>query len=1071
MQREYRHARHARHGSRMASSYNPRPFWSDFANVGSNIEKLIAASDDESSEDDDEEQEQSREDDEQDQERNRDATKPNEAQTKLRAYSSSDRAEASPLLLDKAKLASEQQQQQQKDQGMDLARKTMSMPEQAQTSQPRIMETSPLTNTVYNSSTQLTPSFGEPRVSDNLSFMPSQSAREYYDTIKAIPAPRVDIAKASVRFEAMKSWEIDALLVVFYITIVIAICYTIAFCVMAHSELRLHQGFRSFVSQEPFISEVLHLCTVFLAIFYIGSLLTHRTNLIDEQYWVAVLVGATFFGENPLVLDESQEKFARSVLSFTNVQVPFFDWMYFFTDAIYTGTTYFYFVASAHSFRLLKGNHRTQTLRFYAPKVAMAVAYCVLKIALSIYGGVAAGFLPFSRIFSFYILTKGGRVDAKVFEVVVLIMLMDLACAYMVAREIFRTKRKLANVPYLENRTKQLGFRIFVYKNIAFIVVLCSLGALLEMGLPKEYFYIMYDENHIVQLFPIAGKFGLGLMYFVWILVTVIMYLPVGKGEPNIATTNESSIASSTHENNLESVAGYLYCSKEWRTKLDVDPSRAPLGIRSNLLVVETMIQMLNLSWLAYLPGNPKQLAMEDAAREGPDKPESSQSDDHTNQGQSSSDLLGTRTKSYLDDPLWRTRIPDAFWQIFPEHRDDYHLVRHIVHEPTDCHVLILEQYDRVLVTFSGTRGMKNWMQNLAMYRVQWDKEFESFPVQCESCLKNTLSVIGSKKTIRLTHDAWSNPRQLTCGCFHQPVPVVRRSTFAAQDDNNVIEAFTNELRSLGEMKVHAGFARMYAAVRNELLLILQDLYSPESKLSVFQGDHIGRRRIAAWRPIFFTGHSLGGSLSTLASFDVARHIRRIGVRKTSDICVYTFGGPKVGNPSFAHAYDSLIQSHWRIVIASDFFTKMPRYSNYLHVGVQVLLDLHGTVLIDPSFVELVWWHLFPISTAMHSRACYYLAIRAWCEQNDETGASAKGYAVNHPLMNPADAFAKPQQSTSHIGLDASLVAQGSGTSAFRKTGQQSRLIDLLWPWSIHPKFLKMILREEGDADDVDDLP
>lgn len=135
-------------------------------------------------------------------------------------------------------------------------------------------------------------------------------------------------------------------------------------------------------------------------------------------------------------------------------------------------------------------------------------------------------------------------------------------------------------------------------------------------------------------------------------------------------------------------------------------------------------------------------------------------------------------------------------------------------------------------------------------------------------------------------------------------------------------------------------------------------------------------------KPIFFTGHSMGGSLATLASYEAARHWRQLGLGSAEDVAVTTFGAPRVGNSAFALRYDATVATHWRVVIAADPVVRQPRLLGYHHVGVEVLLDRAGRLVVDPSFVETAWWASAVGATTgyrLHFRASYVLAVKAAC--------------------------------------------------------------------------------------------
>ena len=68
---------------------------------------------------------------------------------------------------------------------------------------------------------------------------------------------------------------------------------------------------------------------------------------------------------------------------------------------------------------------------------------------------------------------------------------------------------------------------------------------------------------------------------------------------------------------------------------------------------------------------------------------------------------------------------------------------------------------------------------------------------------------------------------------------------------------------------------------------------------------------------------------------------------------LYTFGSPRVGNPSFAVLFKRIVPDSFRTVVDGDVVTSVPP-SGYRHVGIQALVDNlgTGTIILDPSFIE-----------------------------------------------------------------------------------------------------------------------
>ncbi|OSX70932.1 hypothetical protein BU14_0626s0001, partial [Porphyra umbilicalis] len=123
---------------------------------------------------------------------------------------------------------------------------------------------------------------------------------------------------------------------------------------------------------------------------------------------------------------------------------------------------------------------------------------------------------------------------------------------------------------------------------------------------------------------------------------------------------------------------------------------------------------------------------------------------------------------------------------------------------------------------------------------------------------------------------------------------------------------------------VHFGFLRGYASVREPLL----------AELSALTGGLGGD-----WE-VYYTGHSLGGALATLAAADVrARH-------PASRAVLVSFGQPKVGNGAFRAAVNALLPAAFRVVNDVDIVARAPAGS-YRHVGRTVLVNAAGNLWVE----------------------------------------------------------------------------------------------------------------------------
>ncbi|MCK4764483.1 MAG: hypothetical protein KAW12_19950 [Candidatus Aminicenantes bacterium] len=95
---------------------------------------------------------------------------------------------------------------------------------------------------------------------------------------------------------------------------------------------------------------------------------------------------------------------------------------------------------------------------------------------------------------------------------------------------------------------------------------------------------------------------------------------------------------------------------------------------------------------------------------------------------------------------------------------------------------------------------------------------------------------------------------------------------------------------------------------------------------------------------LYFTGHSLGAALATLAAFDT----RRTRFFKKCKPGLYTFGGSYIGNKSFAKSFNALAKSfsckHYLdpndsfVRRINDYLNLMVKGSPYCPVAGQVML-------------------------------------------------------------------------------------------------------------------------------------
>jgi len=126
--------------------------------------------------------------------------------------------------------------------------------------------------------------------------------------------------------------------------------------------------------------------------------------------------------------------------------------------------------------------------------------------------------------------------------------------------------------------------------------------------------------------------------------------------------------------------------------------------------------------------------------------------------------------------------------------------------------------------------------------------------------------------------------------------------------------------------KVHRGFWAAASSLLNE----------PEFLPTCWEATRIEK-------PLFVTGHSLGGAVATLVSASLAQETHQ-------GLQLYTFGSPRVGNHGFAALAAYATPAHFRYVHADDIVTRLPWLIGlYRHTGILCFIDNGMRLSVRPS--------------------------------------------------------------------------------------------------------------------------
>jgi len=155
-------------------------------------------------------------------------------------------------------------------------------------------------------------------------------------------------------------------------------------------------------------------------------------------------------------------------------------------------------------------------------------------------------------------------------------------------------------------------------------------------------------------------------------------------------------------------------------------------------------------------------------------------------------------------------------------------------------------------------------------------------------------------------------------------------------------------------------------------------------------------------KPIFVTGHSLGGALAILAALALERNGFLVAQ-------VYTFGQPRVGNGDFMRRYNAALGDiTYRVVYQEDIVARIPHLPSfrdpYRHVGTEVFISsVSPTNSVDDLWFNPPVWRLL-ISDA-------WGVYRAWCISRFD---AALDPAQDHHIGNYTGTLAAIHPSSFH---------------------------------------------------------
>lgn len=183
-----------------------------------------------------------------------------------------------------------------------------------------------------------------------------------------------------------------------------------------------------------------------------------------------------------------------------------------------------------------------------------------------------------------------------------------------------------------------------------------------------------------------------------------------------------------------------------------------------------------------------------------------------------------------------------------------------------------------------------------------------------------------------------------------------------------------------GGTRVHTGFFQAYWPIRERMFAAVEKLIELKP------------------RPVYITGHSLGGALAVMATAELANHQKAV-VRDSIAAC-YTFGCPRAGDASF----DVYVKAPlYRVTNGVDSVPAVPpAVLGYRHVGDTRYFGAKGDAPLrrSPTSLQKIWRTAlglvtFPrtfklLNIADHSMTVYIGKLAAWAEANAKATADRR---------------------------------------------------------------------------------
>lgn len=694
-------------------------------------------------------------------------------------------------------------------------------------------------------------------------------------TGREIATPRTTRYSTFKKIEVVSARRINAMAGLFNVISLVALLFSATIIILSRTafaqyfsdvpslrpgsfmEVTVYEFPPTFILFDSIANFVVFGYAVLLFLFFGIVMITEgNERILNEQMWVLMLLLGTVLYLNP------HESIMRLLRDYLGVSIPDAEDGFSYIDVFtclrmlsFSTISLLYVWMTSHSYRYLTTRVSVKDWRFYIPKITVILIYNIYKLSILFALRIAFAEFPLATLVAFLNLYASVGAWPKVGVITVAILtIMDIVILGLVSADIRKTFQVLNTAEYVKHRTKILCFRFFLHQQGIFYAVYATIFGMVLFGLPKGVqilqFILFVEEGDgrgsyfDVQYVPL----GLHLLILAYVTTEAYTNLPS-------SFTWEQILFSGSEDRLKEQMEPIVYRNTEPRSFHGDGPD-----LRPNCFVMQTNIELFNLSWYVYYHGTRKQSNLK------------------------------------IDFNALTLKIRESLYN-----------------KETDTRAFIATSPDRIIIAFKGTTSTQNFFTDIKVLH-------RSLP-----------QVIG---------------------------PTRRKSPETAADDRRVSDVLHS--RKFKKAKVHAGFVEAYNSIKEQLMNATEALLEEKS------------------RPIYFTGHSLGGALATLSSLDVSLTLDVPG----SKIVVSTFGSPRVGNKLFQDIYDATIPMNWRVVAGGDIVSRLPKIG-YEHVGKKVILSTAGELFIDPSALEVIFWHSPPASVVHHKKSWYLLSMKSFCDARE----------------------------------------------------------------------------------------